>query len=68
METLHARVNAEIADFPEGVKGRPLSVSDVIVVYQDGKETAYYCDSFGFTSVPEFLTPENYLKTADMAM
>ena len=36
-------------DRPEDFTGRSLSVSDVIVVHQEGQDIAYYCDSFGFT-------------------
>lgn len=39
---------------PEDFRGHSLSVSDVIVISLDDKDTAYYCDSFGFTEMPEF--------------
>lgn len=39
---------------PEDFRGHSLSVSDVIVISMDDKVTAYYCDSFGFTEMPEF--------------
>lgn len=39
---------------PEDFRGHSLSVSDVIVISMDDKDTAYYCDSFGFTEMPEF--------------
>ncbi len=39
---------------PENFRGHSLSVSDVIVISVDGKDTAYFCDSFGFTEMPEF--------------
>lgn len=41
-------------DHPEDFRGHSLSVSDVIVISVDGKDTAYFCDSFGFTEMPEF--------------
>lgn len=41
-------------DHPEDFRGHSLSVSDVIVISVDDKDTAYYCDSFGFTEMPEF--------------
>ena len=28
------------------------------MLHQDGKDTAHYCDRFGFSQVPEFLEPE----------
>ena len=39
---------------PADFTGHSLSVSDVIVISVDDKDTAYYCDSFGFTEMPEF--------------
>lgn len=53
---------------PEDFTGHSLSVSDVVVIRQNGQETAHYCDSFGFSEVPEFLEPENYLKNAEIAV
>ena len=40
---------------PEDFRGHSLSVSDVVVFHKDGRDTAYYVDSFGFAEVPEFL-------------
>jgi len=65
LESIYTRFNV---DRPEDFKGHSLSVSDVVVIRQNGQETAHYCDSFGFAEVPEFLQPENYLKNAEMAM
>lgn len=39
---------------PADFSGHSLSVSDVIVISMDDKDTAYYCDSLGFTEMPEF--------------
>ena len=39
---------------PADFTGHSLSVSDVIAISMDDKDTAYYCDSFGFTEMPEF--------------
>ena len=36
-----------------------------MVLHQNGQDTAHYVDSFGYKKVPEFLQPENYLKTAE---
>ena len=39
-------------DHPDGYKGRSMSVSDVLVTkLEDGKLSAYFCDSIGFTHV-----------------
>ena len=46
-------------------QGHSLSVSDVVVLHQNGQDTAHYVDSFGYKDVPEFLQPENYLKAAE---
>ena len=53
-------------DHPADFKGHSLSVSDVVVLHQGGKDTAHYCDSFGFQPVPEFLQ-ENPLRTAELS-
>lgn len=52
-------------DIPQDFKGHSLSVSDVVVLHQNGQTTAHYVDSFGFQKVPEFVKPENYLATAE---
>lgn len=51
LEALYTQFNI---DHPEDFRGHSLSVSDVIVISVDGKDTAYFCDSFGFTEMPEF--------------
>ena len=55
-------------DRPADFTGHSLSVSDVVVLTRSGKEEAHYCDSLGFTPVPEFflqrekqLTPRELL-------
>ena len=45
-------------DRPADFTGHSLSVSDIVVLHQNGKDTAHYCDRFGFSQVPEFLQPE----------
>ena len=40
---------------PEDFKGHSLSVSDVVVLNQNGKITSYFVDSFGYREVPEFI-------------
>ena len=44
-------------DRPADFTGHSLSVSDIVVLHQDGKDTAHYCDRAGFSEVPEFLQP-----------
>ena len=43
---------------PEDFKGHSLSVSDVVVLHQEGKDTAFYVDSIGFEEVPAFFKQE----------
>ena len=51
LEALYTQFNTA---HPEDFRGHSLSVSDVIVISVDGKDTAYFCDSFGFTEMPDF--------------
>jgi hypothetical protein len=39
---------------PDDFKGHSLSVSDIVVLQQEGKTTAHFVDSYGFTKLPEF--------------
>ena len=52
LESIYTRFNV---DCPADFTGHSLSVSDIVVLNQDGKNTAHYCDRVGFTEVPEFL-------------
>ena len=42
-------------DRPQDFKGHFLSVSDVVVLHQDGKNTSHYVDAMGYREVPEFI-------------
>nr|WP_233036405.1 YodL domain-containing protein [Enterococcus faecalis] len=53
-------------DHPADFRGHSLSVSDVVVLHQNGQDTAHYVDSFGYIEVPEFLR-ENPLRTAELS-
>ena len=48
------RVRKINIDHPKDFKGHSLSVSDVVVLHQNGQDTAHYVDSFGYKEVPEF--------------
>ena len=63
MEDIYRTFNV---DYPADFKGHSLSVSDVVVLHQNGQDTAHYCDSVGFQQVPEFLR-ENPLRTAELS-
>ncbi len=64
LESIYTRFNI---DYLQDFKGHSLYVADVVVIHEKGKDTAHYCDSFGFAEVPEFLEPDNYLKNVEMA-
>jgi hypothetical protein len=51
---------------PEDFRGHSLSVSDVVVFHKEGKDTAYYVDSFGFAEVPEFLVEQDRVQRLTM--
>ena len=60
LEDIYTRFNV---DHPKDFKGHSLSVSDVVVLHQNGQDTAHYVDSIGYKEVPEFWKqPENPLK------
>lgn len=54
LESIYTRFNV---DRPADFTGHSLSVSDIVVLHQNGKDTAHYCDRTGFSEVPEFLQP-----------
>lgn len=56
LESLYEKFNLQhTADY----RGHSLSVSDIVVLHENGRDTAYFCDSIGFKEVPEFLQEEN---------
>lgn len=59
LEDIYTRFNI---DHPKDFYGHSLSVSDVVVLHKDGKDSAHYVDRFGYKDAPEFLKPQNYLK------
>jgi hypothetical protein len=60
--TLFRRFNI---DHPDDFIGHSLSISDVVTLHKDGKDTAYYVDSgAGFTELKGFLRPDEIEKAA----
>lgn len=51
LEDVFARFNV---DRPADFKGHSLSVSDVVSICENGKDTAYFIDCFGFKEIPDF--------------
>lgn len=59
--TLEAIFEKFNLDHPEDFRGHSLSVSDIVVLHQNGQNTAHFVDFFGYTEIPDFLreqTPE----------
>lgn len=52
---------------PQNFTGNSLSVSDIVVLKQQGTVSSHYVDSVGFVQLPAFL-PDNCLKNAEMSM
>lgn len=65
LENIYTQFNIQ---HPEDFRGHSLSVSDIVALKQSGKISCYYVDSFGFSELPNFMKPENYLKNAEIAM
>ncbi len=51
LEDIFTRFNV---DRPADFKGHSLSVSDVVSIRENGKDTAYFVDCFGFKEIPDF--------------
>lgn len=47
---------------PKGFHGYSLSVSDIVVLHENGESRAYYVDSIGFKELPDFLEHEKSAK------
>ena len=60
LEDLWAKHNRDSRPFAHRM--RSMSVSDIVVLTQGGKKTAYYTDSVGFKEVPEFLAQQRVQK------
>ena len=63
LEDIYTRFNI---DHPKDFKGHSLSVSDVVVLHQDGQDAAHFVDSVGFREVPEFLQEQKQLTPDDL--
>lgn len=51
LDKLYVKFNI---DHPADFSGHSLSMSDVVVINDNGQRSAWYCDSFGFREVPGF--------------
>ncbi len=62
LDEIYHRFNME---HPADYTGRSLSLGDIVVFRQDGKQTAYYVDSVGYREVPEFFKEQGQPLTPD---
>ena len=54
-ETLEAIYTKLNIDHPADYKAHSLSVSDIVVLHENGENSAHFVDSFGFTELPKFM-------------
>lgn len=59
LDTVEDKLHALFEEFniyqPKDYTGRPLSVSDIVVLHENGKNSAHYVDSVGYTEMPHFI-------------
>lgn len=51
LEGVYERFNLH---HPADFRGHSLSVSDVVAIHENGRDTAFYVDSYGFKEIPDF--------------
>lgn len=54
LESLFMKFNLEL---PANYRSCSMSVSEVVVLHENGNDQAYFCDSIGFLEVPQFFQP-----------
>ena len=62
LEKLYEKFNV---DRPEDFYGHSLSVSDVVMLRQNGVVSAHYVDAVGFTPLEGFYSQKNHLRTLE---
>ncbi len=62
LEALYEKFNI---DHPADYKGHSLSVSDIVVLHENGENSAHFVDSFGFTRLPGFMRALEGVKEQD---
>lgn len=59
VDTTEEKLHAIFEEFniykPADYTGRPLSVSDIVVLHESGENTAHYADSTDYTEMPHFI-------------
>ena len=64
-EKLNAIYEKFNIDHPADYRGHSLSVSDIVVLHEDGENSAHFVDSYGFTKLPEFMRALEGVKEQD---
>ena len=64
-EKLNAIYEKFNIDHPADYRGHSLSVSDIVVLHEDGENSAHFVDSYGFTKLPEFMRTLEGVKEQD---
>lgn len=62
LEKIFTRFNI---DRPDDFKGHSLSMSDVVLVHENGENRAYYVDTIGFAELPDFFRNQVEQKSID---
>lgn len=62
LEQIYEKFNV---DRPENFHGHSLSVSDVVMLRQNGTVSAHYVDSVGFTPLEGFYSQKNHIRTLE---
>jgi predicted nucleotidyltransferase len=65
-EKLNAIFEKFNIDHPADYRGHSLSVSDIVVLHKDGKNSTHFVDSYGFTQLPEFTRTLEGKKTQEV--
>lgn len=63
LDSIYERFNLQ---HPADFRGHSLSVSDVIVMHQNGRDQAFYVDFIGFKQVPEFFSNSPLKKVEEL--
>ena len=64
LEALYEKFNI---NHPADYKGHSLSVSDIVVLHEHGKNSAHFVDSVGFTGLPDFMRKLEGVKEQETA-
>ncbi len=64
-EKLNAIYEKFNIDHPADYRGHSLSVSDIVVLHEDGENSAHFVDSYGFTKLIEFMRALEGVKEQD---